>query len=327
MRIGKCLTGLSLIAICLATPLASLGQEAAYPVKPLRLIVPSTPGSAFELNGRLLATKMGEAMGQPFVTENRAGASGMIGTEAVARAAPDGYTMLWATPAFLVTTVFMIKKLPFDPRKDFEPISDGAEPITMQILHPSVPAANVTQFIEYAKKNPGKLSYGHTGIGTAFHLMGETFNFLAGTTIVNVPYKGPPQSLQDLVAGRIQTMWTTIGSGMPLYKSGKIKIIAVNNAVRHPALPDVPVATEALPGWNVPLSWYAMFAPAGTPRPIQQRLQSELVAAIKTPESRAWLATNYHNPGGKPLDEFKAEYHKSFDVWGTVVMRAGVVPE
>jgi len=174
--------------------IGSGGRLSAQALAPDRA---GTPGSAFELNGRCSPRKWAKPMGQPFVTENRAGASGMIGTEAVARAAPDGYTMLWATPAFLVSTVFMIKKLPFDPRKDFAPISDGAEPITMQILHRRC-CRQCDPVHRICEENPGKLSYGHTGIGTVFHLMAKP-STSCGNHDRHVPYKGPPQSLQDLV--------------------------------------------------------------------------------------------------------------------------------
>jgi tripartite-type tricarboxylate transporter receptor subunit TctC len=298
-----------------------------YPVKPIRLILPTIPGSAFELFGRLVGTKMGEAMGQPVVAENRAGANGMIGAEVVARAAPDGYTLLWATPSQVVTSVYLSKTLPIDPTKDLLPISIAAEPVTALLLYPKLPVSTVKEFVEFAKKNPGKWSYGSPGIGSFFHFTGELIKQAAGLDIVHVPYKGPPQALNDVFAGRIEMTIVTLGTAKPLEKAGKIKILALLEPKRYAGAPDLPTFTETVPSFEKPASWYALFGQPALPRPIVMRLYRELAAALKTPESRTWLETNFHTGVGNTPEEFAVIYKKSFEVFGQAAKLAGIQPE
>ena len=298
-----------------------------YPSKPIRLILPTIPGSAFELFGRLVGTKMGEAMGQPVVAENRAGANGMIGAEAVARAAPDGYTLLWATPSQVVTSVFLSKTLPIDPTRDLLPISIAAEPVTALLLNPKVPVSNVREFVDYAKKNPGKWSYGSPGIGSFFHFTGELIKQSAGLDIVHVPYKGPPQALNDVFAGRIEMTIVTLGTARPLEKAGKIKVLALLEPKRYAGAPEVPTFTETVPSFEKPASWYALFGQPALPRPIVTRLHRELAAALKTPEARTWLETNLHTGVGNSPEEFAVIYKQAFEVFARAAKVAGIKPE
>lgn len=315
---------LAALGFALAAP-AAVGQ--AYPTKPIRLIYPTIPGSAFELYGRLVAQKMSETIGRPIVGENRAGANGAIGAELVAKAPADGYTLLWSTPATLITSTFLVKSLPFDSRKDFIPISIGAEPLTVMLINPTLPYNNVSGLVDFGKRNPGKLSYGSSGTGSVFHLMGAAFNQASGLDMVHVPYKGPPAALNDVMGGRIEATFVTLGTAMPLWKSGKVRVVALLADKRSPAAPDVPTFKEALPSYDVPTAWYALFAPAGTPAPIVQRLYTELAAAVKSAESQAWLEQYLHTGGGNTPEDFGARYRRDFESWAKAVKAAGIQPE
>ena len=311
----------------LALMFCACAYSQEYPAKPIRLILPTIPGSAFELFGRLIGTKMGEAMGQPVVAENRAGANGMIGAEVVARAAPDGYTLLWATPSQVVTSVYLSKSLPIDPTKDLLPISIAAEPVTALLLYPKVPVSTVKEFVDFAKKNPGKWSYGTPGIGSFFHFTGELIKQSAGLDIVHVPYKGPPQALNDVFAGRIEMTIVTLGTARPLEKAGKIKVLALLEPKRYAGAPDLPTFTETVPSFEKPASWYALFGQPALPRSIVTRLYRELAASLKTPEARAWLETNLHTGVGNTPEEFAVIYKQSFEVFGRAAKLAGIQPE
>ncbi len=298
-----------------------------YPAKPIRLILPTLPGSSFELFGRLVGTKMGEAMGYPVIGENRAGANGMIGAELVAHAAPDGYTLLWATPSQVVTSVFISKTLPIDPARELLPISIAAEPVTVLLLNPQVPVTNVREFVDHVKRNPGKMSYGSPGIGSFFHFTGELIKQAAGLDIVHVPYKGPPQALNDLFGGRIEMTLLTLGTARPLEKAGKIRILALLEPKRYPGAPDLETFTETVPSFQKPASWYALFGQPALPRPIVVRLYRELAASLKTPEARNWLETNMHTGVGNTPEEFAVAYKQAFEVFGRAAKLAGIKPE
>jgi tripartite-type tricarboxylate transporter receptor subunit TctC len=314
-----------LLVLLLLLPSFACGQ--AYPTKPIRLVYPTIPGSAFELYGRLIAARMGETLGRPIVGENRAGANGQIGADNVAKSAPDGYSLLWSTPATLITPTYLVKSLPFDPRRDFIPISIGAEPLTVMLLNPNLPYSSVSGLVDFGRKNPGKLSFGSSGTGSVFHLMGVAFNQAAGIDMVHVPYKGPPAALADMMGGRIEATFVTLGTAMPLWKGGKVKVVAILAQKRYHAAPDVPTFSEALPSYDVPLSWYAMFAPAGTPQPVVQRLYREMSAAIASPESKAWLDQYFHTGVGNTPEDFAARYRRDFESWGKAVKAAGIQPE
>jgi tripartite-type tricarboxylate transporter receptor subunit TctC len=220
-----------------------------------------------------------------------------------------------------------VKVLPFDPMKDFVPISIAAEPLTVMVINPNQPFSSVRELVDYAKRNPGKLSYGSSGIGSVFHLMGAAFNNAAGIDMVHVPYKGPPAALADVMAGRIEATFITLGTATPPWRAGKLKVVALLAGKRYPAAADVPTFSEVLPSYDVPISWYALFGTGGTPRPIVMRLYTELAAALKTDEARAWLEKNYHAPVGNTPDEFAEIYRRNFDSWGRAAKAAGVEPE
>jgi tripartite-type tricarboxylate transporter receptor subunit TctC len=306
-------------------PLAAASQT--YPSKPIRLIIPAVPGSAFDMSGRLMATKLGEALGQPLVPDNRGGAGGMIGVEAAARAVPDGYTLMWANPGAVVLTSFTIKNLPFDPLKDFVPISVMSQPVTVIVVNPKVPVSSLSELIALAKKSPGKLTYGSAGIGSEFHLFGEVFKQAAGVDIVHVPYKGPIPALQDVMAERIDMGYITLGSSLAYHKAGKLKILAVIGAKRFRGTPDIPATGESLPAFDPPKTWFGLMAPAGLPQAIIARLHSEFLNALKSSDVRAWLDANFQEGVGNSPVEFAALLKHDFEVSGKIARAAGIKPE
>src|SRR5712691_2011813 len=252
--------------------------------RPLKIVVPFPPGNGTDMLARLMAPKMTQALGQPVVVENRGGANGMIGAEAVARAAPDGTTILFTSPSTHVTSIFLSKNLPYDPVRDFTPITAAVEPVTVMIVNPSVPASSVKELIAYAKAHPGKLDYSSPGIGAVFHMSGELFKLGAGVDIVHVPYKGASPALAGVIAGEVSIGFNSLASVLPHMRSGKLRVLAVLEAKRYPGLPDVPSIAETLPGFEKPASWFGLFGPAGLPAQTLARLHGELVASLKDPD-------------------------------------------
>ena len=255
-------------AACLAAPLAALAQT--YPSKPIRVVVPIVPGGSVDLSARQLAHKMSESLGRPLVVENLSGASGTIGAAQVAKAAPDGYTFMWATVGEMVANRFMSRNQPYDAINDFTPLMAGVASITLLAAHPSTPGATLKELIAYARANPGRLAYASAGIGSYFHLAGELFKQTAGVDILHVPYKGAPPGLNGLATGQVQLMFISVALAKPF--AGRIKILAVNEVSRQASMPDVPTVSEVVPGFEKLPSWYAFFGPAGMAAPIVSRL-------------------------------------------------------
>jgi tripartite-type tricarboxylate transporter receptor subunit TctC len=220
--------------------------------RPLKIIVPFPPGNGTDILARLMSPKMAASMHQPVIIENRGGANGMIGAEAVAHAAPDGTTILFTSPSTHVTAQFLSKNLPYDPIKDFTPITAAVEPVTVMTANPSLPVNSVKELIAYAKANPGKLNYSSPGVGAVFHMSGELFKLGAGVDIVHVPYKGAAPALAGVIAGEVSIGFNSLGSVLPHLRSGKLKVLAVLEAKRYPGLPDVPSIGETLPGFQKP---------------------------------------------------------------------------
>ena len=299
----------------------------AYPVKPIRFLIPQIAGSAYDLSGRVITGKMSETLGQPFISENRPGASGVPAADAVAKAPPDGYMLLWGGPGTNIMAQLVSKNVPYDGMKDFTPISIGASAVQVIIVKPSLPINSVAELVDYAKRNPGKLSYGSSGIGSGYHLAAETLKQAAGIDMVHIPYKGAIQALQDLYAGQLDVSFLTLGTATPLHASGKIRMLGLLQAKRYRGAPDLPTLAETVPGSTLPDSWFALVGPAGLPQPIVQRLYQSLVGALKTQEVQAWLTKNLHDGGGNTPEEFAAEYQRSFAVYARAIKLAGVKPE
>lgn len=265
-------------------PAAQAGQ-AGYPDKPVKFVVPFPPGGITDRIARSLAEKMQESMGQPVVVENKAGAGATIGSDFVARAQPDGYTILMGSHASHAINATLMK-LPYDPVKSFEPISLLATVPNMLLLKPSNPAKNVAELIAQAKANPGKLTYTSAGIGTSGHIAGEMLASMAGVKLLHVPAKGPAQAVQDALGGHVDILFDSTALSLPLVNTGKLKALAVTSKERSPAVPDLPTMSEAgVKGYEV-LLWFGLYAPAGTPAPIVQKLQQETANAFADPTLR-----------------------------------------
>jgi tripartite-type tricarboxylate transporter receptor subunit TctC len=277
---------LAILAL-LAASLPAAAQQ-GYPNKLVRVIAPFPPGGgATDIIIRMVAPKMQEALGQSVVIENRAGANGNIGGDIVAKAAPDGYTLLYASSSNMATNKYLSKTVPFDAQKDFAPISMMATPLTAFVVHASVPVKNIAELVEHAKKNPGKLTYGSAGIGSMQHLTGEAFKRVTGVDMLHVPFKGAAGAINGVMTGQIDVYFPGTSSARPLIQAGKIKLLGLLELERYAGMPDVPTVSETIPGFTKGASWFAMFAPAKTPRPIIDRLNGEIVKALKMPDVRA----------------------------------------
>jgi tripartite-type tricarboxylate transporter receptor subunit TctC len=276
---------LGLAASTLAAGFWSEGAQAqGWPDKPVKLILPYAPGGATDLIGRPWAEKLGQAFGQQFVIENRGGAGGMIGTEAASKAAPDGYTFL-LTPNATLTVLPNMRKTPYDPEKSFEPVARVGDLVCGFVIHPAVGPKTFKEMVEYAKKNPGKLSYGSAGLGTSTHLRVEMLKYRAGIDILHVPYRGSADALNDLLPNTVQMMNEI--NVIPHVKAGKLILLNINHSSRHPDFPDVPTLTEhGLPNSDVPI-WYSVQAPVGTPKDIIAKLNAKIVEIAKTDEMKA----------------------------------------
>lgn len=263
-----------------------VSAQAAWPNRPVKLLLPYAPGGATDLIGRPWAERLGQAFGQPFVIENRGGASGMIGTEAVSKAAADGYTYL-LTPSATLSILPSLRKTPYDPVTAFKPVARVGDLISGFVIHPSVGVKTFAEMLDHAKKNPGKLSYGSAGLGTSTHMRIEMLKYRAGVDILHVPYRGSADSLNDLLAGSIQMMNEI--NPLPHAKAGKLVLLNINYSERSPDWPDTPTLTElGYPDSDVP-SWYSIQAPAGTPDDIINRLNAKIVEIARTDEMKATM--------------------------------------
>jgi tripartite-type tricarboxylate transporter receptor subunit TctC len=297
-----------------------------YPSKPVRLILPFPPGGGTDILGRLIGERLSAGLGQPVVIDNRGGAGGNVGAEAAARAAPDGHTLLLAATTLAISPS-LYARLAYDPLKDLTPISLVATVPNVMVTHPSVPVRNLEEFIALAKSRPGELNFGSGGSGTSNHLGGELFNMVAGVKLVHVPYKGVNLAMNDVLAGNVQLVLIGIPAVAPHIRAGRLRALAVLAPQRSPALPDVPTAAEAgLPGFEV-TTWYGVLAPAGTPRPIIQRINTELIRVMNAPELQARLADLATEPRTGTPEEFGAYLREEMSKWAEVIRKAGIRAE
>jgi tripartite-type tricarboxylate transporter receptor subunit TctC len=298
----------------------------AYPTRPIRLIVPFAPGGSNDIMARLAGQKLSESLGAQVVVDNRAGGSGIIGTDIAAKAAPDGYTLLMMSLTFAVNPS-LYSKLPYDTEKDLAPVTLVASAPLMLVVHPSIPAKSVQEFIAYAKANPGKLNFGSGGPGTTPHLAGEMLKMMAGVKMTHVPYKGGGPALNDLVGGQIQLMLENIPSTLPHAKSGRLRALAVSGLKRSPLVPDLPTLDEAgLKGYEI-VGWNGFFVPAGAPRAIVMLLYRETAKALAQPDMKERLATMGAEPVGNSPEEFRVFVKAEIAKWAKVVKAAGLKVE
>jgi tripartite-type tricarboxylate transporter receptor subunit TctC len=298
-----------------------------YPSKPVRMIVPFPPGGGNDILGRVLAAKLTEQLGQQVIIDNRAGAGSIIGTEIGARAAPDGHTLLFSGTAGLSINPVLQKKLPYDPIKDFAPVSMVGTSPQMLAVHPTLPVRTVKDLIDLAKAKPGRLNFASAGIGTPTHLAGELFKHLAGVDIVHIPYKGGAPALTDVLAGQVSFFFNGIAAVLPFVKEGKIRGIAVTCAQRTAILPEMPTISEAgLPGYEL-VNWYAVVAPAATPHAIVTRLNREIETALAVAEVKRRFLELAADPQGSTPEQLAAYTRGELAKWSRVVKAAGIKPE
>src|SRR5580692_1458860 len=314
-----------LLSVVPASLLAASGARADWPERPLRLIVPFAAGSSSDTIARIVAAKMGDRLGQQIAVENRVGGSTIIGTQEVARAVPDGYTLGLANTTSHVVSAAINPHLPFDPIRDFEPIGMiGSSPF-MLVSSPHLPAATLQQFVDLAKAKPGSLSYASAGTGTLAHLAGELFKHQANIDVVHVPYHGTEQSLLDLMEGRIDLSVSTIPPTLPQIKQGNVRALAVMSDKRSGMLPDVPTVAEAgTPGCEAAL-WTAIVVPAGVPAAIRARLTQTLIAVVSDPDVQKTLAAQGVDPQPGPPDVVTATISADIPKWRSVVTNANIV--
>jgi len=312
-----------LTAAVLFAALSTAALAQAYPSKPIRMIAPYPPGGATDILARLIAQGLTESLGQPVIVENKAGANGQIGHDFVAKAAPDGYTLVLGNSAVLAVSVSMYDKLPFDPLKDFAPITLAAQGPLVFEINAAIPASNMQEFLAWAKQRGGKVNAGLAGVGAMHHLVTEMVKLQAGVQWTNVPYKGSAPMVLDLVGGQVDVGVDNIPSSLQLIKTGKLRALAVTSEQRTPLLPDVPTLAQAgVPG-VVAAAWHGVLAPAGTPPEIVNRLNVEIVKILRSPETVAKLAGLGLDPVGSDPKTF-ADFIASENVkWAKVVKASG----
>jgi tripartite-type tricarboxylate transporter receptor subunit TctC len=293
-----------------------------YPAKPVRIVVPAAPGGTIDIFARAIGQKLGEALGQPVIVENRAGGGTNIGNEAVAKAAPDGYTLLMGGVT-IATNPSLYASLAYDPAKDLVPVSILVASGNVLIVNPAVAATSVRELVALAKAQPGRLNFGSPSTGSTPHLAGELFKSIAGVDIVHVPYKGAAPALTDLMAGQLQIGFDNIPPALPHIQSGKLRALAVTSARRSALLPDLPTMGEAgLPGFDVS-AWFGLFAPAGTPPEIVTRVQAEAVRALRSPEVRERIAALGFDPLGMTTEESAAYVKAETARWAKIIKASG----
>ncbi len=309
---------IAILAAC--APL--VGKAQSYPHKPVRLIVPFGPGGPGDAIGRMLSKKLNESLGQPVVVDNRSGATTIIGTQIAAESPPDGYTLLLISTTHAVNPG-LFKKLPYDPIKDFAPVTLVTSTPFMLVIHPSVAANSVSELVALARSKPGQLNYGSSGNGSSIHLTTELLKTAAKIDMTHVPYKGSGPAFIDLIGGQVQLLFSSTLSSLPHVKSGKVRGLAITSLKRAPSLPTIPTIAESYPGFESS-SWFGILAPAMTPKPVIERLLADTRAALKSPEVNQALVSQGAEPGGSSPAEFAAYFQSEIKKWGRVIESAAI---
>jgi tripartite-type tricarboxylate transporter receptor subunit TctC len=318
------LTCLSL-AGCFAA--SSIAMAQTYPVKPIRVIVPFTAGSLPDLVPRLVGEKLAPVFGQPWVVENRIGAGGRIAADAVAKSAPDGYTLLLGTATTHVVAPYIVKAMPYDSFRDFTPIVNGVSPVTGFVVNVAVPVNSVREFIDHAKKNSGKLAYASNGIGSSHHLRGEFLKMVTGIDLIHVPYPGSNEVVTAVVTNTVQMAFSTPASVQQHVAAGRVKLLALSYPRRTDIVPNVPTLDELVPGYTSTVDWFGFFGPANLPQPIVARLNAEINKALNAPDIKGkFESQSVQIIGGTP-EEFAAVMKAEFAVYARVAKAAGIKPE
>ena len=314
---------LSVIISLMCLPVGALAQ--AFPSKPIRLIVPFQAGGGNDLLARIISQKFLEKWGQPVIVDNRPGAGGNIGADFVAKAAPDGYTILLGTNT-LTMNPFIFAKMPFDTQKDLAPVAMLATTPFYVVVNNNLPVKNIPELIAYAKANPGKLSYATPGVGTPHHLGTELFKSMTGTYMVHIPYRGSIPAITDVIGGQVQVMWATVNVALPMVTSGKVRGLALAESRPTQSLKDVPVVAETVPGYEVS-AWYGVFAPRGTPVAIVQQMSAELQNIFQQPDVQARLLPLGYEISTANAEQLRATVAGDMDKWGKLAKTIGIKPE
>jgi tripartite-type tricarboxylate transporter receptor subunit TctC len=319
------LSPFAFLLCCAIAAAPAIAQQ--YPTRPVRFVVPFAPGGSVDTLARTIGPRLADALGQQIVVDNRPGGNGDIGMLIVAKAPPDGYTILLGYIANLAIAPSLYAKMPYDPAQDYAPVTQVATSPNVLTAHPSVPAKGLKELIELAKAKPGTVNFASTGVASVGHLTGELLNSLAGMKMTHVPYKGGGQAIIDLVGGHVQVMFSGFSAAMPHIKSGKARALAVTGAQRSPALPDVPtIAEQGFPGVEA-TAWYGVLTPTGTPRPVVVRLHGELVKILKLPDVVQRLdALGFEMVGSTP-EQFASYMKAETRKWAKVVKASGAKPE
>jgi tripartite-type tricarboxylate transporter receptor subunit TctC len=311
------------VLILLSMSVAFTAQAQNYPSKAVRLVVPFAPGGSTDIIGRVLAQKLNEMWGQPVLVDNRAGGSTVIGTEVVAKSAPDGHTLL-VTPAPFTIVPSLMQKLPYDPQKDFEPITLINTTPLVVVVHPGVPAKSIKELIALAKAKPGALNYGSSGSGGSNHLAGELFNAMANVKMVHVPYKGNAPALTDLIGGHVDVVFNGLTSALPFIKSGKLRALGMTSLNRSSTLPSVPTLDEAgLKGFQA-VAWNGLTAPARTPKNVIDKINADVLKVVRSPELVEKLKAEGSDAVGSSVDQYAKFLRDEIAKWNKVIKFANI---
>ena len=321
IRTRAVLAGLALAATALALGPAT-GFAQTYPNRPVRVIVTFPPGGTPDIYGRIMSSELAKLWNQSVVVENRTGAAGGIGSDFVAKSAPDGYTLLFAADASITVTPNLVPNLPYDPVKDFAPIVNVAQGPFVLMAHPSVPANNMKELIAWIRSQPGKVSYASSGNGSQQHLSMELVRTAAGVDMVHIPYKGFGQGLVDVLAGQVPMLFGGATASISIIRSGKLKGLGVTSRTRVKALPEVPPIADTIPGMDI-LAWYGFLAPAATPRDIIRKINADTITIVKRPDFQERLVKDGIEPVANTPEEFAAQIKADLTVWAKVVKASG----
>jgi tripartite-type tricarboxylate transporter receptor subunit TctC len=327
LREIACITAL-LIGMAVAVPVqAAAGPEQAYPNKPIRLVEPQAAGSSVDVVARMIAERLTGILGQQVIVDNRAGASGLIGSELVAKAPRDGYTLLVGNVGPITILPSLYKKMPYDPLKDFAPVSQETALPFVLFVSASLPVNSVKELVALAKAQPGKLNYGSGGVGGGLHLVAEMFAHIAGVNIVHVPYKDINQLVPEMSTGRVQMTFYTIPNFLPHVKAGRMKVLVIASQKRFPLLPQVPTSAEVGMPDLIASSWHGILAPAGTPQAVIRKLNQAIVQALAAPDLRENLVNQGAEVIGSSPQQFAQFLREDMERWRKVIVDAGVKPE
>ena len=314
---------LSLLAAAALSVAPQAAHAQAWPTKPVKIVVPFVAGGTTDVVARLLGQKLTEAWGETVVVENRAGAGGNIGADAVAKSTPDGYTILMTSGSIVTANPHLYKALPYDAARDLVPITEVATGPQVIAVSGDMPARDLRELIAYAKANPRKVNFGSAGLGTQTHLAGENFFYAAGIEATHVPYKGEASVITDLIGGQVQLATPNLGAAIGFIQQGKLRVLAVTSRERIPQLPDIPAVAEVLPGFEN-AGWFGLMAPAGTPREVIERVHRDSARILNSEEFRAKLAQQGMRPVANSPAEFAALIREESARWGKVIRDRGL---